>query len=69
MDGLPVSFSVRNSTLQTELTGLEHFMRYEIHVSGLTRKGAGPSGITFGGKQKKVDMRNFIQLVSFKSVF
>ena len=44
--GTPVSFSVRNVILQVELTGLEPFMRYEIHISALTRKGAGPSGIT-----------------------
>lgn len=54
VDGAPVSFSVRSGTLQVELTGLEHFVRYEIHISALTRKGAGPSGITFGGKQNNL---------------
>ena len=53
MAGTPVSISVRSSTLQIVLTGLVAFTRYEIRISGLTRKGPGPSGNTFGGKGRK----------------
>lgn len=42
-------FTVRKDTLTTTIQGLTNFVRYQVEVSGFTRGGFGPSGITFGG--------------------
>lgn len=43
------NFTVRKTTLQAVIQGLETYTRYQINVSGFTRKGDGPGGIILGG--------------------
>lgn len=43
-------YTVRKDSLQTTIKGLLSFAYYEVHVSGFSRGGKGPSGISFGRK-------------------
>lgn len=67
---LTYNFTVRKATLQAVIEGLESYVLYQINVSGFTRRGDGPSGITGGGivakvgkKDKLQSSQNLIQLV------
>lgn len=43
------NFTVRKTTLDAVIEGLDTYTRYQINVSGFSRKGDGPSAITDGG--------------------
>ena len=47
------NITVRKTTLTVVLEGLESYTRYQINVSGFSRRGDGPSAITEGGMTKK----------------
>ena len=47
------NLTVRKTTLTVVIEGLESYTRYQINVSGFSRRGDGPSAITEGGMRKK----------------
>ena len=47
------NLTVRKTTLTVVIEGLESYTRYQINVSGFSRRGDGPSAITEGGMGKK----------------
>lgn len=51
------NLTVRKTTLTIVIEGLESYTRYQINVSGFSRRGDGPSAITEGGMRKK---RHFV---------
>ena len=51
------NLTVRKTTLTVVIEGLESYTRYQINVSGFSRRGDGPSAITVGGMRKK---RHFV---------
>ena len=44
------NFTVRADSIATIMGRLDTFTGYEIRISGFTRKGDGPYGVTWGGK-------------------
>ena len=48
------NLTVRKTTLTVVIEGLESYTRYQINVSGFSRRGDGPSAITVGGMRKKM---------------
>ena len=48
------NLTVRKTTLTVVIEGLESYTRYQINVSGFSRRGDGPSAITEGGMRKKM---------------
>jgi len=44
------NYTVRKDTLGSTITELKNFVHYELHISGFSRGGNGPSGIAYGGK-------------------
>lgn len=51
------NFTVRKTTLTALIEGLESYTRYQINVSGFSRRGDGPSAITEGGMRKEKHFR------------
>ena len=47
------NFTVRKTTLDAVIEGVDSYTRYQINVSGFSRRGDGPSAITDGGMINK----------------
>lgn len=48
-------FTVRKDANEALIENLENYVHYEVHVSGFTRGGKGPSGISSGSKCKEIN--------------